>query len=214
MILTRLVVLFFSLGFLGCQTSSVVETKESTTGCAGLLPVSALSNKAIDIQLANLIVQQVSIGNFKVEYTETMEALLSDKVLDRWVKEEMACQGAKTFETPEQKIWFLTMKEVSEKSSAQEFILWLKDNPINKFTDTNQKLEGEAKIERVSGKIVLPRNLKLATIRVIFGGGELHVPGPTMVIIESCDGLVKYNKNAQIIIQSSFSDCIQEEFEK
>ena len=86
-------------------------------GCSGLMPVTTLNNKGINIELANLIVQEVATGKFKVEYTSTMEALLSEKVLDHWVRQELICQGSKTFETPEQRIWFITMKETSEKNT-------------------------------------------------------------------------------------------------
>ncbi|MCZ6799426.1 MAG: hypothetical protein O7F12_02965 [Nitrospirae bacterium] len=209
-------ILFISLGFLGCQTSSIVEIPESQNGCTGVLPVAALSNKEIDVELASLIVQEVSLGNFKVEYSETMEALLSSKVLDRWVKEEMICQGAKTFKEPEKKIWFLSMKEVSEKSSAQEFISWLKENPIENFTKPiqTQKLEGEATLKFVSGKIILPETLKLATIEALFRNGELYVPGPTTVIIDFCSGLVKHHRKAKVFIVNAFSSCVQEQLEE
>lgn len=153
------VLVFFLI--LGCTSTGVVPINEHSSGCSGLLPVTTLNNKGINVELANLIVQEVAGGKFKMEYSDTMQALLSEKVLDNWVRQEMVCQGAKSFETPEQRIWFITMKEMSEKGTSLELLQWLRENSFDslKKGDTSEMhLDPDltAKIKYINGTVMLP----------------------------------------------------------
>ena len=206
------------LGFLflvGCTSSGVVPVNDHSMGCSGLMPVTTLNNKGINIELANLIVQEVATGKFKVEYTSTMEALLSEKVLDHWVRQELICQGSKTFETPEQRIWFITMKETSEKNTPQEFLQWLRENPFDSFKEgetLENKLDPDltAEIKYINGTVMLPSSASTATIETIHSGGILIIPGPTKVVVGYCNGKIKHHIKAKIIISTSHSSCLQE----
>lgn len=201
--------------FFGCNSSGVVQVNEHPSGCSGLLPVTTLNNKNINVELANLMLQEVAVGKFKIEYSDTMERLLSDKVLDNWVRQELICQGAKTFESPEQRIWFITMKETSEKGTSQEFLQWLRENPFDSFkkgevTEIQLDKDLTAEIKYVNGTVMLSSDTSSATIETIHRNGVLIVPGPTKVMIGYCNGKIKHHIKAKIIISVSHSSCLQE----
>ena len=215
MIWVGLGISFILMFMYGCTSLGVVQVNEESSGCTGLLPVPALQEKGINIELANLIVQEVATGKFKVEYSDTMEALLSDQVLGRWVRDEMNCQGARLFESPDQQIWYLQMKEVSEKSSPQEFLQWLKENPTDAFQKKKTpelSLDPDLtfEISYVNGHIMIPPDAFSVNIEWIYREGVVLVHGPTKVTIGNCNGTVKHHKNAKIIIDTAYSNCVQE----
>ncbi len=193
-----------------CTTSSVVKLEDRPSGCTGLLPVAALTERGINVELANLTVQQVALGQFKVQYNETMKALLSDQVLAHWVRQEMICQGSRSFVTPKQRIWYLTMKEVAERSSSAEFMQWLRENPMEAFSEVTVNATSSYEIESVSGRVLLPEDALSAKVGQISISGTLIVPGPTAVTVEDCSGRIRHSPKARVVIRRSGISCSQE----
>jgi hypothetical protein len=187
-----------------CASPSVVRVEEKSSGCTGLLPVAALNERGINGELANLTVQQVALGQFKIQYNETMKALLNDRVLAEWVRQEMICQGARSFASPRQRIWYLTMKEVAERSSSAELLQWLRDNPMEVFTEVSTH-----EIESVAGTVILPEDALVVKVTKITEFGILIVPGTTSVTVEDCRGTIRHHPKARIIVLRSTNFCVQ-----
>jgi len=196
---------------MSCTNSGIFRLEENSRGCTGALPVAALNERKVDVELANLFIQQSAGGNFNVKYMNTFKTLLNDEILGQWVREEMICQASMNFKTPNQKMWFLTMKEVAERGSSQEFLQWLRDNPMDSFVENSQSEESNLSIEidSVNGHQILPHKALSASVKEIHRFGTLVVPGETIVKIETCNGIVKHNENATIIIKNSMRFCKQ-----
>jgi hypothetical protein len=101
---------------------SVYQVETTAKGCTGLLPATAMTEHGVNVEVAQVAIQEISVGKVAVGYEETIKPLLSDAALDAWVKEEIVCQASKSFDSPQEKMWFLTMKEVAATSSGSELI--------------------------------------------------------------------------------------------
>ena len=191
-----------------CETTGVVKVDDSEVGgCSGLLPAAALRERNVNVEVANSTIQQVAAGKFQVSYEDTLKRLLTDEILQEWVRQELICQGAKTFEAPEQRLWYMTMKEVAARESQTDLLAWLRENPLDSF---RAKLEQQTiEIETINGEIILPDDAIIAKVGKIRLNGVLVVPGVSSVTVEQCNGRIKHNPKARIIVRSSGLNCRQ-----
>lgn len=213
-------ILIFNFIFLfmsGCSTTGTVAVTQSKGArCSNILPAVAEKEHNISTSLANTAVQQLSVGKIDAKYVSTVKTLLSNEATSEWIRAELICQTAKGFEDNSTRLWFLTMKEVAERTPPEQFLQWLKDNPRESFdaedapVNLREQLQSEPiRYDDVYGTIYIPQNAVEAHIKKIGTYGEVHVPGSTKVIIDKCYGNVYSNDKASVIIRYSSTYCNQ-----
>ena len=135
--------------------------------------------------------------------------MLNAQTTHQWVRDEITCRAARSIKNPVQKLWYLTMREISAKSSSEEFIKWLENENLTENYSKYIKIldEKEYVIEAIYGEFILAE--EELSVRVKRLWGTLRIPGATRVFVDDCNGTIYQSDQAHVRIKESNLRCKQ-----